>query len=146
MGWEQRLRDLVLAASAVTAGGCAATDNVGNAADAEQVEDGFDPGTVIPCCNANPDPCCGCSPDGPQDPAACGAKMACEASGGTWADLPINSPVGPPSPMCAYPQEAGSTDASSARDASQAHEAGPGDASSADVFDAGDASGADAAD
>src|SRR5450432_1095133 len=141
MGWEQRLRDLVLAASAVTASGCDATpDNIVDTPDAAQVEDAFGPGTG--CCNANPDPCCGCVPDEVQDPVACGDKMACEADGGTWADLF----VGRPGPMCAYPHEAGSSDASSALDGSQAHEAGPGDASSADVFDAGDASGSDAAD
>jgi hypothetical protein len=150
MGWEQRLRDLLLAASAVAAGGCAAPtagpgapDNIGDATDAEQGEDASNSGTVVFCCNADPDPCCGCAPDQVQDPVACGEKMACEADGGTWVDGRLVDPPGPP---CTYPQEAGSGEPSSARDASQAHEAGPGDGSNADVFDAGDANGSDAAD
>lgn len=92
--WQDRVRDLLVAGGALALAGCTSNvaDGDGNGLDRNR-QDGSaeastaapDSGFQIPCGNANPDPCiCDRPKADPAMAAACAAKIACEAMGGTW--------------------------------------------------------------
>jgi hypothetical protein len=77
MGWEQRLREMVLAGGALAATACGASTATPTDAGSDATSSAGDDGSVVSfgCCNANSDPCCALS-CGPEQNAA--SYMACE--------------------------------------------------------------------
>jgi hypothetical protein len=73
MGWEARLRDLILAGGAIVAASGACTSNSEH------------------CCNLSMDPCCDVQCGGAVS-SECRAKMQCEAAGGTYGGAYNPSP------------------------------------------------------
>jgi hypothetical protein len=99
MGWERRLREMVLAGGALSATACggsteapvdAASHELSNRDAVASGDDATSSGLTL-CCNADPDPCCTCAGEiTDADPAsACGQELACQAVGGTWEPFVI---------------------------------------------------------
>ncbi|HEY6462145.1 MAG TPA: hypothetical protein VIY73_18390 [Polyangiaceae bacterium] len=98
MGWEGRLREMLLAGGALAVGGCSSSapsvfPDASADRDATQGEQhaSSDAEQVNFCCNASPDPCCQMNFCDASMSAAC----ACALDGGSW-----NYPPGVPGGAC----------------------------------------------
>ena len=92
MGWEDRLRQMVLAGG-VLVGGCGSGALGGGA--------GGTGGITIPCGNANPDPCiCGRPEASAAAAASCQAEMDCQAIGGVFIPYTLTDATGTHPPHC----------------------------------------------
>ncbi|MBV9948144.1 MAG: hypothetical protein JOZ69_14915 [Myxococcales bacterium] len=93
MGWQQRLRDLILASGGAIAAAACTGKEAGT-----PVDDGGpalnEGGPSLFCCNANSDPCCGYLHCGGSMTPACAGELACQADGGTWQSVGYQLPDG----------------------------------------------------
>lgn len=106
MGWQNRLREMVLAggvlfagcSNANLAGGTGGTGGAGGMG-GRGVSGGGNPSFA--CGNANPDPCiCGRPDASSQSAADCQAEMACQAAGGVYIPYTLSDSTGLHPPHC----------------------------------------------
>ncbi len=99
MGWERRLKEMLLAGGALAAAACSSSSSSAVTGGSDASMPGSDAGTdaewsdvtgggvddASGCCNAAPDPCCPYLYCEASITPTCSQEMACEAEGGVWS-------------------------------------------------------------
>ena len=147
MGWEQHLREMVLAGGALAVTACsgstsaqpdaassAGTDATSSGGDDQSSDDAYSNTGPNLCCNANPDPCCPMACSGGVGPDAAiyidceQGRTECEAMNGFYEAQPggsfVCTPLGRPNDAGVRPADASPTDAADADTGTGPGEAG----------------------